>query len=437
MEKSKLLLKSFDFDNTHEESVITIACYPEGSDESAAQQFKGSVARYCPSTKTLTVHDNATGKSISVYTEDKYSLFQQMFEEAGKYDPNTDTYVVPKLSVFHDQLAEPKKEPNSSFVPTGDLVLDGIHALDDTYKSYASFGKMVAYFNKEASDAKVSRRRDIDVRTRIKSHLAKTGMTMEQANAGWQQISTESGEHVMRYIESFRQLGIPADTEEYVNGVYGILRYLRGLNYSAIRSCLTKAVELGLADEEDTEYFQYFVKCLDQYMKFKENELHDYAPDGMPVFDTILIEFSEEISRPKVTMLFLEGKISGYSDSEEDDKYLESIRKESNREYRLVLWDNCLHGVYTKGGTLTHDYTMRQANVTVRAGLDGVTTDYRGSAAILDIPNHWLSLYKEDQRVVKVYVPDDIFDGLRESLKDAFVTMRANQDGIPLKLVEK
>lgn len=436
MEKSKLLLQSFDFDNTREESVITIACYPEGSDESAAQQFKGSVARYCPSTKTLTVHDNATGKSISVYTEDKYSLFQQMFEEAGKYDPNTDTYVVPKLSVFHDQLAKPKKEPNSSFVPTGDLVLDGIHALDDTYKSYASFGKMVAYFNKEASDAKVSRRRDIDVRTRIKSHLAKTGMTMEQANAGWQQISTESGEHVMQYIESFRQLGIPADTEEYVNGVYGILRYLRGLNYSAIRSCLTKAVELGLTDEEDTEYFQYFVKCLDQYMKFKENELHDYAPDGMPVFDTILIEFSEEISRPKVTMLFLEGKISGYSDSKEDDKYLESIRKESNREYQLVLWDNCLCGVHTKGGTLTHDYTMRQANVTVRAGLDGVTTDYRGSAAILDIPNHWLSLYKEDQRVVKVYVPDDIFDGLRESLENAFVTMRANQDGIPLKLVE-
>lgn len=283
---------------------------------------------------------------------------------------------------------------------------------------------------------KVSRRRDIDVRTRIKSHLAKTGMTMEQANAGWQQISTESGEHVMRYIESFRQLGIPADTEEYVNGVYGILRYLRGLNYSAIRSCLTKAVELGLADEEDTEYFQYFVKCLDQYMKFKENELHDYAPDGMPVFDTILIEFSEEISRPKVTMLFLEGKISGYSDSEEDDKYLKSIIKESNREYQLVLWDNCLCGVHTKGGTLIHDYTMRQANVTVRAGLDGVTTDYRGSAAILDIPNHWLSLYKEDQRVVKVYVPDDIFDGLRESLKNAFVTMHANQDGIPLKLVE-
>lgn len=437
MEKSKLLLKSFDFDNTREESVITIACYPEGSDESAAQQFKGSVARYCPPTKTLTVHDNATGKSISVYTEDKYSLFQQMFEEAGKYDPNTDTYVVPKLSVFHDQLAKPKKEPNSSFVPTGDLVLDGIHALDDTYKSYASFAKMVAYFNKEASDAKVSRRRDIDVRTRIKSHLAKTGMTMEQANAGWQQISTKSGEHVMRYIESFRQLGIPADTEEYVNGVYGILRYLRGLNYSAIRSCLTKAVELGLADEEDTEYFQYFVKCLDQYMKFKKNELHDYAPDGMPVFDTILIEFSEEISRPKVTMLFLEEKISGYSDSEEDDKYLESIIKESNREYQLVLWDNCLCGVHTKGGTLTHDYTMRQANVTVRAGLDGVTADYRGSAAILDIPNHWLSLYKEDQRVVKVYVPDDIFDGLRESLKDAFVTMHANQDGIPLKLVEK
>ena len=436
MKKSKLLLKSFDFDNTREELAITIACYPEGSDESAAQQFKGSVARYCPSTKTLTVHDNATGKSISVYTEDKYSLIQQLFEEAGKYDPNTDTYVVPKLSVFHDQLAKPKKESNSSFVPTGDLVLDGIHALDDTYKSYASFAKMVAYFNKEASDAKVSRRRDIDVRTRIKSHLAKTGMTMEQANAGWQQISTESGEHVMRYIEAFRQLGIPADTEEYVNGVYGILRYLRGLNYSAIRSCLTKAVELGLADEEDTEYFQYFVKCLDQYMKFKENELHDYAPDGMPVFDTILIEFSEEISRPKVTMLFLEGKISGYSDSKEDDKYLESIRKESNREYQLVLWDNCLCGVHTKGGTLTHDYTMRQANVTVRAGLDGVTTDYRGSAAILDIPNHWLSLYKEDQRVVKVYVPDDIFDGLRESLENAFVTMRANQDGIPLKLVE-
>lgn len=39
--------------------------------------------------------------------------------------------------------------------------------------------------------------------------------------------------------------------------------------------------------------------------------------------------------------------------------------------------------------------------------------------------------------MVKVYVPDDIFDGLRKSLKDAFVTMHANQDGIPLKLVEK
>ena len=99
MEKSKLLLKSFDFDNTHGELMITVNYYPE-NDEPAVQKFKGSVARYCPSAKSLEVHNNVIGRSVSVYTEDKFSLFQQIFEKAGKYDPNTDTYVVPELSVF-------------------------------------------------------------------------------------------------------------------------------------------------------------------------------------------------------------------------------------------------------------------------------------------------------------------------------------------------
>lgn len=161
MEKSKLLLESFDFDNTHGELTITVNYYPE-NDESAVQKFKGSVARYCPSAKSLEVHNNVTGRSVSVYTEDKFSLFQQIFEKAGKYDPNTDTYVVPRAFGFHDQPTKPKKEPKPPFVPTGDLVLDGVHTLDAIYKSYASFAKMVAYFNKEALDAKVSRRRDID-----------------------------------------------------------------------------------------------------------------------------------------------------------------------------------------------------------------------------------------------------------------------------------
>lgn len=99
MEKSKLLLESFDFDNTHGELTITVNYYPE-NDESAVQKFKGSVARYCPSAKSLEVHNNVTGRSVSVYTEDKFSLFQQIFEKAGKYDPNTDTYVVPRAFGF-------------------------------------------------------------------------------------------------------------------------------------------------------------------------------------------------------------------------------------------------------------------------------------------------------------------------------------------------
>lgn len=99
MEKSKLLLKSFDFDNTHGELMITVNYYPE-NDEPAVQKFKGSVARYCPSAKSLEVHNNVIGRSVSAYTEDKFSLSQQIFEKAGKYDPNTDTYVVPELSVF-------------------------------------------------------------------------------------------------------------------------------------------------------------------------------------------------------------------------------------------------------------------------------------------------------------------------------------------------
>ena len=96
MKKSKLLLKSFNLDDTYGKPTITVNYYPE-NDEHAVQKFKGSVARYCPSAKSLEVHNNVTGRSVSVYTEDKFSLFQQLFEKVGKYDPNTDTYVVPKL----------------------------------------------------------------------------------------------------------------------------------------------------------------------------------------------------------------------------------------------------------------------------------------------------------------------------------------------------